>query len=158
MILSDGEILEAIEKGTITIDPFNENHLTPNGYDLSVNKIEIKNQELSNNNEGKYNISGKTDFRVLTVETIGCPLNIIAQLYLKSKFARNGIQATFGAVEAGFYGTLTLGMFNGTDSFFEIKKECTICQIVFEKMGRAAILPYDKRSGNYQNQKDKIMK
>ena len=150
--------MEAIEKGIITIDPFNENYLTPNGYDLSVNKIEVSNKELIANNGGNLLIPAKTGFRVLTIETVECPLDIMARVYIKSKFARNGIQASFGAIEAGFHGTLTLGMFNGTDSFFEIKKGCTICQIIFEKMGKEAVISYDKRSGNYQNQKDKIMK
>ena len=158
MMLSDGEILEAIKRGNIIIDPFDENQLTPNGYDLSVDKIEVDNKELIANNKEKFFIPAKTDFRVLTRETIRCPLDISAQLWLKSKFARNGIQATFGMVEASFNGTLTFGMFNSSNKFFEIPKGQTICQIIFIRLGTKAILSYGERSGNYQNQKNKIMK
>ena len=157
-MLSDWEILRAIKKGTIVIDPFNKNHLTPNGYDLSVNKIEVDDKELITNNRGQFFIPAKTDFRVLTRETIRCPLDISAQLWLKSKFTRNGVQATFGMVEASFNGTLTLGMFNSSSKFLEIFKGQTICQIVFIRLGTKAVLSYKKRSGNYQNQKDKIIK
>ena len=158
MMLSDGEILEAIKRGNIIIDPFDENQLTPNGYDLSVDKVEVDGKELIINNGGNFLIPAKTDFRVLTRETVRCPLDISAQLWLKSKFTRNGVQATFGMVEASFNGTLTLGMFNGNDKFLEIPKGRTICQIVFIRLGKKAILTYKERSGNYQNQKDKIMK
>ena len=158
MMLSDWEILKAIRKGTIIIDPFSESQLTPNGYDLSVDKIEVDGKELIINNGGNFLIPAKTDFRVLTRETIRCPLDISAQLWLKSKFARNGIQATFGMVDASFNGTLTLGMFNSSNKFFEIPKGQTICQIIFIRLGTKAILSYKKRSGNYQNQKNKIMK
>lgn len=158
MMLSDFEILRAIKKGNIIIDPFDESQLTPNGYDLSVDKIEVDDKELVVNNGGNFLIPAKTDFRVLTRETIRCPLDISAQLWLKSKFARNGVQATFGMVEASFNGTLTLGMFNGSNKFLEIPNGRTICQIVFIRLGTKAILSYKKRSGNYQNQKDEIMK
>lgn len=150
--------MEAIKKGNIIIDPFDEKQLTPNGYDLSVDKIEVNDKELIINNGGNFLIPAKTDFRVLTRETIRCPLDISAQLWLKSKFARNGVQATFGMVEASFNGTLTLGMFNGANNFLEIPKGRTICQIVFMRLGQKALLSYEKRSGNYQNQKRKIMK
>lgn len=158
MMLSDGEILEAIKKGNILIDPFIENNLTPNGYDLSVDKIEVDNKELITNNREQFFIPAKTDFRVLNKETVRCPLDISAQLWLKSKFSRNGIQATFGMVEASYNGTLTFGMFNSSNKIFEIQKGQTICQIVFIRLGAKALLSYKKRSGNYQNQKDKIIK
>jgi len=158
MMLSDGEILEAIKRGHIVIDPFSESQLTPNGYDLSVDKIEVDNKELIANNKGKFFIPTKTDFCVLTRETVRCPLDISAQLWLKSKFARNGIQATFGMVNAGFNGTLTFGMFNGSNKIFEIPKGRIICQIIFIRLGTKTLLSYKRRSGNYKNQKDKIMK
>jgi deoxycytidine triphosphate deaminase len=39
MVLSDGDILEAMEKGELGIEDFNEAGLTPNGYDLRVEMV-----------------------------------------------------------------------------------------------------------------------
>ena len=37
-ILSDQDIIDQLLKNKISIEPFHENHLTPNGYDLSINR------------------------------------------------------------------------------------------------------------------------
>ena len=42
-ILSDKNIIELVENNEITIEPFSMENLTPNGYDLTVEEIEIKN-------------------------------------------------------------------------------------------------------------------
>ena len=41
-ILSDKAILSALDAGELEIEPFNGDHLTPNGYDLTIKEIEIQ--------------------------------------------------------------------------------------------------------------------
>ena len=47
-VLSDEAILSAIDLGELEIEPFNADNLTPNGYDLTIDEIEIpqKNQGI----------------------------------------------------------------------------------------------------------------
>ncbi len=40
-ILSDKSIIKLVKKNEITISPFKNENLTPNGYDLTVEEIEI---------------------------------------------------------------------------------------------------------------------
>ncbi len=40
-VLSDVDIIKEIEKKNLKIDPFSQNNLTPNGYDLSIREIMI---------------------------------------------------------------------------------------------------------------------
>ena len=40
-ILSDNSIAQLVKNKEITIDPFVDKNLTPNGYDLTVEEIEI---------------------------------------------------------------------------------------------------------------------
>ena len=40
-ILSDEAIISALDVGELEIEPFNEDNLTPNGYDLTIKEIEI---------------------------------------------------------------------------------------------------------------------
>jgi dCTP deaminase len=75
---------------------------------------------------------------------------------LKTRHTRNGIQATFGKIEAGYHGTLALGLFNGNAEAYEMKEGSLICQICFEQMERPAQKTYAERSGNFQNQKNRI--
>ena len=39
VVLSDTNILAALDTGILKIEPFNPNNLTPNGYDLTISEI-----------------------------------------------------------------------------------------------------------------------
>jgi dCTP deaminase len=151
MILSDGDILRIINEGMLKIEPFDEKKLTPNGYDLSVEIIEVKKTEAYKEHDF-YMIKPLTHFMVLTKEKITMPDNIVGDLRLKTKWARQGVMATFGAIDAGFIGKLNLSMFNGKDNYLHIPEKSTICQLLFNVMHNPAEQLYAQRSGNYQNQ------
>lgn len=125
MILSDNDIKNALSKGLIQIKPFQEKNLTPNGYDLTVKTVYI---------DGIYCeetiIKPLSWFAVATEEYIVLR-HITAQLWIRSTYARKGVMSSFGKVDAGFEGCLTLSCFN-THEPFPIKKGDRICQIVFE--------------------------
>jgi len=150
MILTDKDIIDACDTAKPLIVPINELNLTPNGYDLSVGDTllpyECKNHVLS--------IRPKTNFSILTMETINMPNNIVASLYLKSRYANQGIMATFGKVDAGFSGKLRLGMYNSSNEYVSLVKDIDdtrIAQIVFEELTGTPEKLYTERSGNYQN-------
>lgn len=157
MILSDGEIIEAIKNGEINISPFDEKCLTPNGYDLHIGGIEEDNFMYKWTSDFHW-IKPLKSFRVVSLETITCDALHVAFLHLKTRYSRSGIQATFGKIDAGFNGTLSFGLFNGSNLDFQIKKCDKIVQIHFETLGKPAQQLYAQRSGNYQNQKEKVMK
>jgi dCTP deaminase len=138
MILTDKEIRELK-----LIEPFNEEQLTPNGYDVSCNEDVV--------------MFPRRPSVLVTNETIKLPNNIVAQIWLKTKWARQGIQATFGMIDAGFNGTLALSLYNGSDIFIVASKNSTIAQIVFFKLDRNVEKEYAERSGNYQHQKEKLI-
>jgi len=157
MILSDGEIIEAIKNRQINISPFDEECLTPNGYDLYIDGIEVDDVMVSWT-DNSYFVKPLSSFRVVSLETVMCDSIHVGILHLKTRYSRRGIQATFGKIDAGFKGTLAFGLFNGNNKDFELIKGDKIVQIHFEKLGRPAQKLYAQRSGNYQNQKEKVMK
>jgi dCTP deaminase len=61
--------------------------------------------------------------------------------------------ASFGKVDAGFHGTLTISCFNASDQDLKIPVGDRFCQIVFEKMESIPSELYDKKSGNYHKQR-----
>jgi dCTP deaminase len=151
-ILSDIDIKNSIGKKNLSIDPFNEKNLTPNGYDLSIDEIYIKKSD-QHIKEGIATIPPLTWFAISTKEFVKMGPDITSQLWIRSSYARKGVMASFGKVDAGFHGTLTISCFNSNDETLKIPIGDRFCQIVFENMASIPSELYDKKSGNYQNQR-----
>ena len=149
--LSDEAILSAINDGELGIEPFNKENLTPNGYDLTIDEVEIPNENKTS--KGKLVIPPGKRFAVSTKERIECGQNVCAQLWLRTSWARKGIICSFGKIDSGFNGTLTLLGLNSSTENVELKIGETFAQMVFEMMSGPAASLYSERSGNYQNQK-----
>ena len=151
-ILSDGDIIECISENKLSIEPFIEKNLTPNGYDLSIDEIFIK-KTNDHIKQGMAVIPPLTWFAISTKEFVKMGAKITSQLWIRSSYARKGVIASFGKVDAGFHGTLTISCFNSNDEPLEIPIGDRFCQIVFENMESIPTELYDKKSGNYQNQR-----
>jgi dCTP deaminase len=146
------DIKNSIEKNNLSIEPFNEKNLTPNGYDLSIDEIFTRKSDR-HIKEGIAKIPPLTWFAISTKEFVKMGPEITSQLWIRSSYARKGVMASFGKVDAGFHGTLTISCFNSNDEPLEIPIGDRFCQIVFENLSSKPTDPYDKKSGNYQNQR-----
>jgi dCTP deaminase len=151
-ILSDIDIKNSIENNELGIEPFVEKNLTPNGYDLSIEEVFIR-KTKEHVKEGIALIPPLSWFAISTKEFVKMGPKITSQLWIRSSYARRGVMASFGKVDAGFHGTLTISCFNSNDEPLEIPIGDRFCQIVFENMQSIPSELYDKKSGNYQNQK-----
>ena len=156
-VLSDKDIENAMKSGNLGIEPFIEKNLTPNGYDLSIDEVFIKKTD-SHIKEGVAVVPPLTWFAISTKEFVKMGPQITSQLWIRSSYARKGVLASFGKVDAGFHGTLTFGCFNASDKELEIPIGDRFCQIVFEHLSTTANELYDKRSGTYQNQRGVTLK
>jgi dCTP deaminase len=149
MILSDRDIVEAIVRKQISIEPFNRKNLTPNGYDLTVDEIMIT-KTGEKINQGKIKIPSMTHFLVSTKEYVKLT-GVSGSLWIRTTFARKGVISSFGKVDVGFEGNLTLSAFNAGDEI-EISIGERFAQIVFERITKPEML-YFQRSGNYMGQR-----
>ncbi len=150
-ILSDRSIIKLVGSNEISIQPFDKKNLTPNGYDLTVEEIEIP--EKMKSNKGNITIPSGERFAISTKEVISCGEKHCAQLWLRTSWARKGVICSFGKIDSGFKGNLTLLGFNSSSKNVDISIGNTFAQIVFEELSTSADELYDERSGNYQNQK-----
>lgn len=150
MILTDDEIISRIKHKNISIEPFNEENLTPNGYDLTVGEIYIPEINLIVK-KGSANIPGKMWFLISTMEYVKMGEHT-GQLWLRTTYARKGILGSFGKIDAGFEGTLTLSLYNASEKTHIISVGERIVQIVFEHVMGNVIKDYEERSGKYQRQ------
>ncbi len=149
-MLSDRDILDSLERGEISIAPFSEDSLTPNGYDLRIGEIMVPSLGI-HVMEGEVDIPAGTHFLVGTLEEVYVNERHAAQLWIKSRWARRGVLASFGLVDAGFRGILTLGAFATMPLSLSVSDK--FVQISFFKLDSPVLKNYEKRSGNYQNQK-----
>jgi len=133
-VLSDKEILAALQKKTLNIIPFHKDRLTPAGYDFaSFSAIAL---------------SPRSHKLIATSETVELGNQILATIHLKSSFAREGVIGSFAVIDPGYRGKLTLSMYNVGTSIIHIEENEPIVQIVFYRTGEPSTQPYD---GRYQN-------
>ena len=136
----------------LSIDPFKESQLTPNGYDLAIAEIYFESGE-QRLKSGTVEIPPQTWFAVSTEEYVKLSGEVTAQLWLRTSHARKGIMSTFGKIDAGFEGTLTFSAFNASKKTVELKIGDTFAQMVFEEMSSLPRKLYAERSGKYQGQR-----
>jgi len=152
-VLSDQDILKAMGKKALVIRGFREGNLTPNGYDLTIAQVVVAAQNLKATS-GTARLPAGARFLVGTEEHLELGPGLVGALWIRSTWARRGLIGAFGAVDAGFQGTLTLGGFNAAAEPVELPIGERFAQIVFHALEHPAKKTYAARSGTYQGQAD----
>ncbi|TLZ94282.1 MAG: dCTP deaminase, partial [Methanobacteriota archaeon] len=98
-------------------------------------------------------IPPRARFAVSTRETIQLGRHVAGQIWLRTTWARRGVIASFGIIDAGFSGTLTFGAFNASSEPLELPIGERFAQVVFLTLDSPASETYEARSGTYQHQK-----
>ena len=151
-VLRDADITDALERGDLEIEPFSEDQLTPNGYDLAIAEVALP-------DTGQRFVAGTalvppmTRFLVSTRERVRLGPALVAQLWLRTSWARRGVMASFGRVDAGFDGTLTFAALNTSSNALPVPVGETFAQLVVESLTGEARSLYAERSGHYQDQR-----
>lgn len=150
--LSDADIRHYLAKGEIQLEPFLESNLTPNGYDVSVAEVAVPSEGMRVT-DGNARVPPMTRFAVSTREVVALGRHVAAQIWLRTTWARRGIIASFGMIDAGFSGTLTFGALNASSEAVEIPIGERFAQLVFVPLESPVSETYERRSGNYQGQR-----
>ncbi len=151
-VLSDADILRRRDEGRLTIEPFADANLTPNGYDVTVAEVLVPSKDLRFQ-KGIAHVPSLARFAVGTRETVTLGRNLVGQIWLRTTWARRGVVASFGIIDAGFSGNLTFGAFNASDATLDVPIGERFAQIVFLPLESDAEATYEKRSGRYQGQR-----
>jgi len=153
-VLSDRDIVAAMNTGRLRIEGFRPENLTPNGYDLTIAEVAVLTDEPVTVREGMARVPPLSRFAVSTIEVVEFGPTVTASLWLRTTWIRKGVIASFGKIDAGFRGTLTLGAFNanGTGTL-ELPIGERFAQVVFEDLTSPAERTYGERSGRYQDQR-----
>ncbi len=171
MILVDWQIHDRIDRGYISVDPFDPNLIQPNSLDIRLGDHFVWYEEGDDIIDPFHQESVLTKTKELTcdsvvlipgkfvlaetMEVIGLPDNIVASIEGKSSIARLGIELhqTGGWIDAGFSGSITLEMCNVNQRPVRMYAGMAIGQLVFYTTERAACPYNSKGDAKYMNQR-----
>jgi dCTP deaminase len=150
---SDRDILEALRTGRLGVEPWHEGDLTPNGLDLRIGSILVPSAMREAATAGTVEVPPLTRFAIGTEAVLRMPDDVVGSLWIRSSWARKGVLAAFGKVDAGFAGNLTVGAFHAGHEPLKVPVGERFCQVVFEPLASPPQKAYAARSGNYQDQR-----
>jgi len=177
MLLSDGSILELVEKGELIIRPFDKSLLGPSSLDLRLGneflvfertRIDVidphkpidKFVKIVNISDDEYFIIHPNEFILATtLEYIKLPSYLAARIEGRSSLARLGliIHSTGGFIDAGFEGQLTLEMSNLNNVPVKLFPRMRIAQIAFIIQDKPSTKPYgERKTSKYHKQKGPV--
>jgi dCTP deaminase len=151
-VLSDTDILEMLANGTLKIEGFNENNLTPNGYDVTIEELWIPSIDRRSR-KGTVAVPGSSWFVVGTKEYLILPTVLVGEIWIRTSWVRKGILSSFGRIDAGFNGNLTFSAYNASKGSVDVPIGERFAQVVFEELRSPPKKSYEQRSGNYQGQR-----
>jgi len=178
VILSDGTLRELLGSGRIILEPYDPALVQPASVDvrLGTEFRVMRNSRLTHIDpfeeqpklmdtvsvpEGEPFVLHPGEFALgHTMETVGCPDDIVGVVNGKSSLGRLGIQvhATAGFIDPGFKGTVVLELSNVSNLPILLRPGMKVAQLVFQKLDKPAERPYghpDLKS-KYQNQQGAV--
>ena len=166
MVLSDRSIKEALDNGSIIIEPLGEDCIQPSSVDLHIDQyfrvFRNHSYRVIDVKEPQEDLTelidvGPTEPMILhpgefllgsTQERIAIPNNIVGRLEGKSSLGRLGlvIHSTAGFIDAGWDGHITLELSNVANLPITLYPGMKIGQISFFQMTTEADRPYGTSS------------
>lgn len=152
-VWSDSDLLAAVRAGTFRAEPWRPEDLTPNGLDLRVAHVLVPSVSPQPVSSGTATVPPMARFVVGTEAVLTMPPDAVGSLWIRSSYARKGVLASFGKVDAGFRGNLTLGAFNASHEPLGIPVGDRFCQVVLESLRTPPTQDYGAKGGRYQDQR-----
>lgn len=149
-VWSDSDIMAAVASGAFKVEPWHPEDLTPNGLDLRIGHVLVPSVSQAPVTQGTVTVPPMTRFAIGTQSVLSMPEEAVGSLWIRSSFARKGVLASFGKVDAGFRGNLTLGAFHSGHEPLTITVGDRFCQIVLEALQTP---PRQAYKGAYQDQR-----
>lgn len=149
-VWSDSDLLRAVQAGRFKATPWRAGDLTPNGLDLRIGHVLVPSWMAEPASSGTVRVPPLSRFVVGTAERLEMPADAVGSLWIRSSWARKGVLASFGKVDAGFRGNLTVGCFHTGHEELEVPVGERFCQIVLEDLASPPRAAY---AGGYQDQR-----
>ena len=145
MILSDGDLTEAMLSGALAVDPFEAWQLQPASIDLRLGHEFVVEGQRTCVDEGKRACLPRRGFALATtLEAVAVGPELVARVEGKSSFGRRGllVHCTAGYIDPGFRGRITLELANVGGADIYLTPGEAVCQLSVMRLTSPAIHPY----------------
>lgn len=162
MILTDCAIRDEIRSGRLVVEPLDDSQIGPASVDLRLGSTflvpKLSTGIISMADPIDYESTKGDEFIIpahgfvlaTTAERVGLPSDLTAFVEGRSSVGRLGLFIqNAGWVDPGFYGMITLELYNANNLPMRITAGRRICQLVLARAVKPAEKPY---SGKYQGQ------
>jgi len=164
-LLTDSEIKQAMEKGDIEIEPFDEKQLQSATYDMRLGKraiisrmvtLEELEKQITREEAKETDIEGERSIRipggafalVTTLERIRLGKTYAGHIGMSTYYVRKGLSLLSGLqIDPGWDGVLILGLVNVSPRSITIDYQDDICSIEIHRLN---IEPDKVYSGSYK--------
>jgi dCTP deaminase len=153
IVLADRTIREMIRRGNLQISPIEDAQIQPASVDLRLGELSLS-PRLWNHGESVLLRQG-VFILASTLEEVMLSRNIIGQVHGKSTLARLGLVVeAAGLVDPGFYGQLTLELYNMGSNPIKLARGMMIAQISFDLLSATPERAYGhpELNSHYQGQ------
>jgi dCTP deaminase len=165
-VLSDADIRAELEVGKLRVMPMEDEQIQPASIDLRLSRdfsvlmtergsrsavsLYDKSEEWRVYHKENFVIHPKQFILASTMEYFNIPNNIAPFIEGRSSVGRKGLFIhNAGWVDPGFYGNITLELFNASDRPIMLEAGTRICQMVFMYTNKECLKPYE---GKYSGQ------
>jgi dCTP deaminase len=132
-MLSDKGIRDGMSNNEIVVEPFEENCLTPVGYDLRIGLKAFswkKHQKIDINSKNPLEIEAGDTVIIETLESITLSKKISGTLHAMATHSlRRGLSQISTTVDPGWTGKLLISIHNYRDSCVELQFRETFCTL-----------------------------
>jgi len=174
-MMTDGEIVRALESGEISISPLGSRaeQIQPCSVDLRLSRevmryrdastylTSVPNIRLGNaqqNEMEEVNVGARPYFTLepgsfalgVTMERVKLPPHILGRVEGRSSIGRVGlfVHITAGFIDPGFDGRITLEFYNGARRPIEIPFGFRVCQLALQRLSEPCERPYGQERGS----------
>ncbi len=142
VLMSNGEIKEAMESGELGIDEYILDNLQPASYDLRLGDQALlsgQDKIVKLDTADSISISPGQFVLLMTKEHFRMPLTIVGQIGPKGDLARKGLILLSGLqIDPGFEGVLVLGAYNASPRRLILDYLDAFATVEFHKLAKAS--------------------
>jgi deoxycytidine triphosphate deaminase len=143
-LLSDKDISDYLNK-EIVIEPFNEDNLTPLGYNLSPSNFvfSLKKKELIQEENAHYKICANDTVLILTSEAVWVSKKIAGTFHSKVGVVSNGFGHISTTLDPNWIGPLLISLNNPTNMDLLLPSNKTFVTLIFYKLKSKSMNSHD---------------
>lgn len=146
MLMTDGEIREALASQKLVIENFSPEFLEPASYDMRIGKkalLTSVDDEINLEEKGSVTLKAGAFALITTYEKVKLSNTIAGHIGIKSYYTRKGIVILAGLqIDPGFEGALVLGIYNASPRSLTLDYLAAFCTVEFHQLTKPVLKPY----------------